>query len=107
VWGTDSIWYGAPQDQIQAFRSFEITPTFQQRYGYPALTSKAKAKILGLNSARLYGVEPITTTCKIDRQQIESARLASYEGNATYGPRTASEAWAVAAHEQAQLLGLS
>ena len=25
LWGTDSIWYGSPQDQIQAFRTFEIT----------------------------------------------------------------------------------
>ena len=24
LWGTDSIWYGSPQDQIQAFRSFQI-----------------------------------------------------------------------------------
>ena len=24
LWGTDSIWYGSPQDQIQAFRAFEI-----------------------------------------------------------------------------------
>ena len=26
LWGTDSIWYGSPQDQIAAFRAFEITP---------------------------------------------------------------------------------
>jgi len=38
LWGTDSIWYGSPQDQIQAFRAFEITPEFQERFGYPALT---------------------------------------------------------------------
>ncbi|MGZ8255179.1 MAG: amidohydrolase family protein, partial [Burkholderiaceae bacterium] len=25
LWGTDSIWYGSPQDQIQAFRAFEIS----------------------------------------------------------------------------------
>ena len=25
LWGTDSIWYGSPQDQIAAFRTFEIT----------------------------------------------------------------------------------
>ncbi len=27
LWGTDSIWYGSPQDQIQAFRTFQISPT--------------------------------------------------------------------------------
>ena len=26
LWGTDSLWYGSPQDQIQAFRSFQIAP---------------------------------------------------------------------------------
>jgi hypothetical protein len=103
VWGTDSIWYGAPQDQIQAFRAFEITPAFQERYGYPHLTAAAKAKILGLNSARLYGVEPVTTICRIDRDQIESARLASTDANRTFGPRTARQVAAVAAHDAAAL----
>lgn len=59
VWGTDSIWYGSPQEQIEAFRAFEITEEFQDRYGYPALTPEVKRKILGLNSARLYGVDPV------------------------------------------------
>ncbi len=27
LWGTDSIWYGSPQDQIQAFRTFQIAPS--------------------------------------------------------------------------------
>ena len=25
LWGTDSIWYGSPQDQIEAFRAFSIS----------------------------------------------------------------------------------
>ena len=29
LWGTDSIWYGSPQDQIQAFRAFQIGREFQ------------------------------------------------------------------------------
>ena len=33
-WGTDCLWYGSPQDQIQAMRSFQISPEFQERYGY-------------------------------------------------------------------------
>ena len=58
LWGTDSIWYGSPQDQIQAFRAFEITPEFQERFGYPALTPEMKAKILGGNAARAVRVDP-------------------------------------------------
>ena len=30
LWGTDSIWYGSPQDQIQAFRAFQISDEFQR-----------------------------------------------------------------------------
>ena len=56
LWGTDSIWYGSPQGQIDAFRAFEITPEAQERYGYPALTPEMKDLILGGNAARLYGV---------------------------------------------------
>jgi len=92
VWGTDSIWYGAPQDQIQAFRSFQITSEFQERFGYPELTPAIKAKILGLNSASLYGVDPITTKCEISSDDIEQMRLASADANRTFGPTNAAEA---------------
>ncbi|HUF58338.1 MAG TPA: amidohydrolase family protein [Actinomycetota bacterium] len=60
LWGTDCLFYGSPQDQIQALRSFKISEEFQERYGYPELTRAIKTKILGGNGARLYGVEPIT-----------------------------------------------
>lgn len=63
VWGTDSIWYGSPQPQIDTFRAFTISEEYQERYGYPALTDDVKAKVLGLNGARVYGVEPVRTTC--------------------------------------------
>lgn len=63
VWGTDSIWYGSPQPQIDAFRAFTISEEYQERYGYPALTDAVKAKVLGANAARVYGVAPVRTTC--------------------------------------------
>ena len=65
LWGTDSIWYGSPQGQIEAFRAFEITPEYQERFGYPALTADVKARILGLNAARVYGIDPATTACAL------------------------------------------
>ena len=52
LWGTDCLFYGSPQDQIQALRSFHISAEFQDRFGYPELTKEIKAKILGLNGAR-------------------------------------------------------
>ncbi len=56
LWGTDSIWYGSPQDQIQAFRAFQIAESLQEAQGYPAITDTLRAKVFGLNAARVYGV---------------------------------------------------
>lgn len=56
VFGSDSVWYGSPQWQIEALWRFEIPEAMRKKYGYPELTQAAKRKILGLNSARLYGI---------------------------------------------------
>jgi len=99
IWGTDSIWYGSPQDQIQAFRAFEITPAFQEQFGYPALTAQIKAKILGLNAARVYGVDPETVTrCELSPEEREELRLSMPSVNSTFGPRTRAQ---VVAHQRA------
>ncbi|MAA87346.1 MAG: hypothetical protein CME39_06770 [Haliea sp.] len=50
LWGTDSIWYGSPQDQIRAFRTFQIADKLQQLYGYPKMTAALRAKVFGLNA---------------------------------------------------------
>ena len=57
LWGTDSVWYGPGQPLIDAFRAFRIPADYCERYGYPPLTPERKAKILGLNAARVYGVD--------------------------------------------------
>ena len=95
LWGTDSIWYGSPQDQIQAFRAFEISREFQERYGYPALTPAIKRKIFGLNGARVYGLEPEAMRRRLARDRVQKTRL-EYLNHpdpafATYGPRTRRE----------------
>jgi len=85
VWGTDSIWYGSPQDQIAALRSFQITPEFQERFGYPALTDAVKAKIFGLNAVRALNIQsPTALTCAADEQS--ALRHAEAVGNRTLGP---------------------
>jgi len=58
VFGSDSVWWGSPQWQIDALWRFQIPEEMQKRYGYPALTPEIKRKILGLNSAKLYGIRP-------------------------------------------------
>lgn len=88
LWGTDSIWYGTPQSQIEAFRSFEISPELQDRFGYPELTRATKRRILGLNAARLYDVDPIRTRCHFTRAELAEVRQTLPARPASYGPRT-------------------
>ena len=59
VFGSDSVWYGSPQWQIDALWRFQIPEAMRRQYGYPELTLDAKRKILGLNSARIYGIRPV------------------------------------------------
>jgi predicted TIM-barrel fold metal-dependent hydrolase len=103
VWGTDCLFYGSPQDQIQAMRSFHISTEFQERYGYPELTKHIKAKILGLNGARVYGIEPITTGCEFTRRELEQIRRQLPGRNRTLGPETRAEAERIRHHHREEI----
>jgi predicted TIM-barrel fold metal-dependent hydrolase len=58
VFGSDSLWYGSPQWQIEALWRFQIPERIRERWGYPELDEDAKRNILGRTSAKLYGLEP-------------------------------------------------
>jgi predicted TIM-barrel fold metal-dependent hydrolase len=95
VWGTDCIWYGSPQDQIQAFRNFQISPEFQERYGYPELTPAIRAKVFGLNAIKPYRIDREEVGRYLATDPMQRAR-ANYEGQEdpsylTYGPKTRRE----------------
>src|SRR5215813_6678974 len=47
-----------PQWQIEALWRSQIPEEIADRWNYPSLTPRAKRLILGLNSARLYGLPP-------------------------------------------------
>jgi hypothetical protein len=84
LWGSECVWLGSPQPQIEAFRVFEISTELQEQHGYPALTPAIKAKIFGRSSAKVYGVDPEEQRCKIDEGAL--ARLKrSLDGE--LGPR--------------------
>jgi len=57
LWGTDSIWYGTPQWQIEAFRRFDIPDALVEKHGYAPLARPVKEQIFGLNAARLFKVD--------------------------------------------------
>src|SRR5690606_28787918 len=91
LWGTDSIFYGSPQGQIDAFRAFQIPAELQERHGYPALTQRAKTKILGFNAARLYGIDPIMAPVGFTVDELELARIEHPVPNRTWGPTTTAQ----------------
>ena len=57
-----------------AFRAFQIGDELQAQFGYPALTPEIKAKVFGLNAARLFGIDPGAQRCAIDQDALAMAR---------------------------------
>src|SRR3546814_5674101 len=57
LYGSDCIWYGSPQDQIEAFLAFQISEEFQEQHGYPKMTDALRAQIFGRNETRHNGID--------------------------------------------------
>lgn len=60
IWGTDSIWFGSPQWQIEAPRRLEIPEAMQKTHGFAPLgaaVGAVKTAILGQNGARLQNLD--------------------------------------------------
>ena len=92
VWGTDSIWYGSPQDQIQAFRTFQISRQLQDAHGYPEITPELRRRVFGLNATVPYKISADEVQLRAGADKIQRLR-ANYQNNpnprfATYGPKT-------------------
>jgi predicted TIM-barrel fold metal-dependent hydrolase len=60
LWGTDSVWYGSPQWQIEALRRLEIPEDMQKKHGFAPLGAAdgpVKSAIFAGNAARLYRID--------------------------------------------------
>lgn len=57
IWGTDCLWWGAPQWVIDAMKRFQISDELCEKFGYAKVTKEDKAKIFGLNAAKIYGLD--------------------------------------------------
>ena len=95
LYGSDSIWFGSPQDQIQAFRTFQISDQLQEQHGYAKMTPKLRAQIFGLNAAKPYGID-VGDVLKHARHDTIEHRRAAYLENPnphylTHGPKTRRE----------------
>jgi predicted TIM-barrel fold metal-dependent hydrolase len=70
VWGTDALWTGSPQWQIEGLRRLEIPDDMQKRFGFRPLGAAdgpVKTAILSGNSARLYNYKAPVSWSKMDR----------------------------------------
>ena len=60
-WGTDAVWTGSPQWQIEGLRRLEIPEDMQKKYGFTPLGAAdgpVKTAIFGGNNAQLYNINP-------------------------------------------------
>jgi uncharacterized protein len=93
LWGTDSLWYGSPQWQIEAMRRLEIPDEMQKKHGFRALgpaDGMVKTAMFSGNSARLYNVNQRAALGTITRDKIAAIKaeyiaMGGLRTNARYG----------------------
>lgn len=93
LWGTDSLWYGSPQWQIEAFRRLEIPEDLQRKHGFAPLgpaNGPIKSAILGGNAAKLYRLRAPTDPKEglhdaLDAMKAEYRASSIGRSNLTYG----------------------
>jgi predicted TIM-barrel fold metal-dependent hydrolase len=93
LWGSDSVWYGSPQWQIEALRRLEIPEDMRKRHGFAPLGPAdgiVKSAIFGVNAARLYNVHLKAALGAITTDTIASIRseyvaAGGERSNARYG----------------------
>jgi len=93
LWGTDSLWYGSPQWQIEALRRLEIPEEMQRKHGFAPLGPAdgiVKSAIFGGNAARLYGLHVKAVLGEIGNDQVAAIKaqyvaMGGMRSNTRYG----------------------
>jgi predicted TIM-barrel fold metal-dependent hydrolase len=91
VWGSDAVWTGAPQWQIEGLRRLEIPDDMQRKFGFAPLgpaQGPVKSAVFGENSARLYKLVPRAYAQARDRLEPLKAQYRAAGGlpsNLRYG----------------------
>ena len=97
LWGTDTLWYGSPQWQIEAMRRLEIPEDMQKKYGFAALgdaNSATKQRIFSGNAMRMYNIAvkkaenirmPAFSEDRFAELKREYTRAAAEPSNLRYG----------------------
>ena len=90
IWGTDCLWWGSPQWVIDAFKRFQISDELCEKFGYAKITKEDKAKIFGLNAARVYKVDLKAKRNALPKDALSKIKTAYLDeggnaDNAAYG----------------------
>jgi hypothetical protein len=93
VWGTDSVWYGSPQWQIEALRRLEIPPEMQKQHSFEPLgpaDGLVKSAVFGYNSARLYKLDLRTSMKEFENDRFAKLKkdyelAGAHRSNLAYG----------------------
>src|SRR5215468_3853936 len=97
MWGTDSVWYGSPQWQIEALRRLEIPDDMQKKYGFAPLgdaNSAVKQQIFAGNATRFYKIKlkaadntkmPAFSEDRLAALKNQYAQAANEPSNLRYG----------------------
>lgn len=70
LWGTDAVWTGAPQWQIEGLRRLEIPEDMQKKYGFEPLgpaNGPVKNAVFAENAMRLYNFSKQAANTTSDR----------------------------------------
>ncbi len=79
IWGTDCLWWGSPQWCIDAFKRFNISDELCDKFGYKKLTKEDKAKIFGLNAAKIYGINVNAKRNALPEDALDKMKIAYSE----------------------------
>jgi uncharacterized protein len=96
-WGTDAIWTGSPQWQIEGLRRLEIPEDMQKKYGFAPMggaTGPVKTAIFSGNNMRLYGIPQRSDRGdRFDSMRQEYIRNGAARSNLRYGYARRPEGW--------------
>lgn len=90
IWGTDCLWWGSPQWVIDAMKRFQISDRLCEKFGYAKVTKDDKAKIFGLNAAKIYNFDVNEKLKAIPADKLSELKTAYLENggerdNAAHG----------------------
>jgi len=103
AWGTDAVWTGSPQWQIEALRRLEIGEDMQKKHGFEPLgpaTGPIKTAIFSGTNAKLYDYDLSKrgdigpNTDRFSRMKAEYQRLGPVRSNLRYGYVRGEVDWA-------------